>query len=200
MATRMAVHPATADRWDDLTALFGDRGASGGCWCMFFRLSSGEFGRQAGAAAREGLRELVRGGAVPGLLAYSEGRPVGWCSVAPRDQFRRLARSTVLRPVDDRPVWSVVCFYIDRTARRRGVAERLLDSAVEHAAAAGAEALEGYPRDTAGRRYANAELYVGTVSMFEAAGFREVARRSPTHPIMRLDLSPDPGPPPAAAA
>jgi hypothetical protein len=84
MATTLAVHPVTADRWDDLATLFGDRGASSGCWCMFFRLTSGEFARQAGAKAREGLRGLVRGGAVPGLLAYSQGRPVGWCPVAPR--------------------------------------------------------------------------------------------------------------------
>jgi GNAT superfamily N-acetyltransferase len=198
MATQLAVHPVTPDRWDDLATLFGERGASSGCWCMFFRLTSSEFGDQAGAAAREGLRGLVRSGAVPGLLAYWEGRPVGWCSVAPREEFRRVLRSPILRPVDDRPVWSVVCFYIDRTARRRGVAERLLDAAIQHAATAGAEALEGYPRDTTGRQYPNAELYVGTVSMFEAAGFHEVERRSPTRPIMQLELRPGAGPPAAA--
>jgi GNAT superfamily N-acetyltransferase len=202
MATELAVHPMTPDRWDDLVMLFGERGASSGCWCMFFRLSGGEFGRQAGAAAREGLRELVRDGAVPGLLAYAEGRPVGWCSVAPRQEFRRVLGSRTLRPVDHRPVWSVVCFYIDRTARRRGVAERLLDAAIQHADAAGAEALEGYPRDTTARPHPNAELYMGTVSMFQAAGFQEVERRSPTRPIMRLELQPGHGwggGPPAAA-
>jgi GNAT superfamily N-acetyltransferase len=202
MTTELEVRPVTPDRWDDLVALFGERGAVSGCWCMFFRLSGGEFERRAGAGTRAGLRALVRGGAVPGLLAYAEGRPVGWCSVAPRDEFRRVLRSPTLRPIDDRPVWSVVCFYIDRTARRRGVAERLLDAAVQHAAAAGAEALEGYPRDTTGRPRSSAELYVGTVSMFQAAGFQEVARRSPTRPIMRLELRPNAPPgrePPSAA-
>jgi ribosomal protein S18 acetylase RimI-like enzyme len=198
VATELEVHPVTPDRWDDLVELFGERGASSGCWCMFFRLTGEQFQRQAGAAAREGLRALVREGAVPGLLAYAEGRPVGWCSVAPRDQFQRVLRSPVLRPVDDRRVWSVVCFYIDRASRRRGVAERLVDAAVRHAAAAGAEALEGYPRDTSSRPHSNAELYVGTVSMFQAAGFQEVERRSPTRPIMRLELGSGAEPPPAA--
>jgi GNAT superfamily N-acetyltransferase len=190
MGTGLEVVPVTRERWGDLVELFGERGASSGCWCMFFRLSGGELGRISGRGTRAALKDLVDRGATPGLLAYSRGRPVGWCSVAPREQFPRVLRSPVLRPVDDRPAWSVVCFYVDRSARRDGVAAVLLAGAVERAASAGAELLEGYPRDTGGDRRASAELYVGTVSMFEAAGFREVARRSPTRPIMRRELRP----------
>jgi GNAT superfamily N-acetyltransferase len=186
--TGLEVAPVTRERWGDLVELFGERGASSGCWCMFFRLSGGEFGRTSGPGTRAALRDLVDRDAVPGLLAYRRDRPVGWCSVAPREQFPRVLRSPVLRPLDERPAWSVVCFYVDRSARRHGVAALLLDGAVERAASAGAELLEGYPRDTGGDRRASAELYVGTVSMFEDAGFREVARRSPTRPIMRREL------------
>jgi GNAT superfamily N-acetyltransferase len=188
--TGLEVAPVTRERWGDLVELFGERGASSGCWCMFFRLSGGELGRMSGRGTRAALRDLVDRDAVPGLLAYWRDRPVGWCSVAPREQFPRVLRSPVLRPLDQRPAWSVVCFYVDRSARRQGVAAVLLDGAVERAASAGAELLEGYPRDAGGDRRASAELYVGTVSMFEAAGFREVARRSPTRPIMRRELSP----------
>jgi GNAT superfamily N-acetyltransferase len=188
MAAELEIRPVIRGRWDDLERLFGERGATSGCWCMFFRLSGGEFGRMAGPSTRAAMKDLVDRGAVPGLLAFSRGRPVGWCSVAPREQFPRVLRSPVLRPVDERPAWSVVCFYIDRSARGQGVASALLDGAVDHAAAAGAELLEGYPKDTGGERRAAAELFYGTVSMFEAAGFEEVARRSPTRPIMRREL------------
>jgi GNAT superfamily N-acetyltransferase len=189
MGAELEVAPVGPERWPDLVELFGERGATSGCWCMFWRLTGGEFSRDAGPGTRRALQDMVERGATPGLLAYSRGRPVGWCSVAPREDFPRVLRSPVLRPVDERPAWSVVCFYIDRSARRRGVAAGLLDAAVRHAASAGAELLEGYPRDTGGGRKASAELYVGTVPMFLAAGFHEVARRSPTHPIMRRELS-----------
>jgi GNAT superfamily N-acetyltransferase len=113
---------------------------------------------------------------------------VGWCAVAPRERFPRVLRSPTVRPVDDRPAWAVVCFVVARAERRRGVAAALLDAAVAYAAAHGAAAVEGYPVDAGGRRRPSAALYTGTASMFRRAGFRELARRSPTRPIMRLDL------------
>jgi GNAT superfamily N-acetyltransferase len=189
MGIGLEVAPVSSERWPDLVELFGERGATSGCWCMFWRLTGGEFSRDAGPGTRRALKNLVERGATPGLLAYSQGQPVGWCSVAPRDEFPRVLRSPVLRPVDQRPAWSVVCFYVDRSARRHGVAAHLLDAAVRHATSAGAELLEGYPRDTGGGRRASAELYVGTVPMFLAAGFHEVTRRSLYRPIMRRDLS-----------
>ncbi len=106
MGTELEVRPLTPERWDDLVALFGERGAVGGCWCMFFRLTGGEFQRSSRAATRQGLKDLVDSGAVPGLLAYSQGRPVGWCSVAPRAELPRVLRSPTLRPADERPVWA----------------------------------------------------------------------------------------------
>jgi GNAT superfamily N-acetyltransferase len=159
------IHPLIPDRWDDLVELFGDRGAYGGCWCMFFRSSGATFREGAanrGALNPERLHALTREGRVPGLLAY----------------------------VDDRPAWAVVCFYLDRRWRAKGVAGALLRAAVDHARANGARLAEGYPVDTSHRRHTNAEAYTGTVSMFRVAGFREVARRSPGTPIMRRSLRP----------
>jgi GNAT superfamily N-acetyltransferase len=122
----------------------------------------------------------------PGLLAYLDGRPVGWCAVAPRGEFGRVERSPVTKPIDDEEkVWAIVCFYLDRRHRRSGVASALLKAAVEHAASKGARVIEGYPVDAKGARKPSAELYHGTASMFAAAGFEEVARRSPTRPMMR---------------
>lgn len=182
------VHAATPDRWDDLVELFGlDRGAYSGCWCMWWRQTAKEYDRDHGAPNRERMRAFVAAGREPGLLAYVEGEPAGWVSVAPRDEFGRLDRSRALGRVDDEEVWSIVCFYIHRGHRRGGVGKTLLRAAVDHAAERGARWVEGYPVDltaTAAKK-ASAELFTGTLSMFERSGFREVARRSPARPIVR---------------
>jgi GNAT superfamily N-acetyltransferase len=186
----LEVHPLTPDRWDDLAVLFDRPGDARGCWCMYWRVRGSEFDRLWGRGARAAFREVVEAGPPPGLLAYRDGRPVGWCAVAPRETYPRILRSRVVGPVDDQPAcWAVVCFYVERGERRAGVAAVLLDAAVERAAAGGAEAVEGYPKDTGGgRRHAN-ELFVGSVPMFRRAGFEEVGRRAPTRPIMRRVLS-----------
>jgi GNAT superfamily N-acetyltransferase len=183
------VHPLTPDRWEDLAVLFDRPGDARGCWCMYWRVRAGEFDRLWGRRARAAFQEVVAAGPPPGLLAYRDGRPVGWCAVAPRETYPRVLRSPVLRPVDESPAcWAIVCFYVERGERRGGVAAALLDAAVQLAAAGGAEAVEGYPKDTDGAsRHAN-EMFVGSMSMFAEAGFTEAARRSPTRPIMRRQL------------
>jgi GNAT superfamily N-acetyltransferase len=162
---------------------------------MWFRVTQAEFSRGArdrGRKNRRAMRSLVREGKVPGLLAYLDGRPVGWVSVAPREEFGRIERSPSTRPVDDRPAWSIVCFYIDRHHRGEGVASALLEGAVEHARRQGARIVEGYPIDPKEGRVPNAEGYYGLVSMFERAGFTEAARRSRRRPVMRRHVRPRP--------
>jgi GNAT superfamily N-acetyltransferase len=184
------IHPLTRDRWDDLVTVFDRPGDPKGCWCMFYRVRGRDFERRWGEGNREDFRAVVGDGPPPGLLAYRDGEPVGWCAVAPRGAYRRILNSRVLRPVDEDPgVWSIVCFYVVRAERRGGLAAALLEAAVDFAAERGATAVEGYPKDTAGTsRHAN-EMFVGSMSMFAAAGFEEVARRSPQRPIMRRQLS-----------
>ncbi len=152
---------------------------------MFFRQTQTQFEQQKGEANRQALRAIVDRGAVPGILAYQGGKPVGWCAVAPRSEYSRLARSRLFQPLDDQPVWSIVCFFIARTHRRKGLTVALLGAAIDYARQQGARILEGYPVDPSSTSSPDVFAYTGTLSAFRRAGFQEVARRSPTRPIMR---------------
>src|SRR5688572_4424418 len=142
---RLTFHPLTPERWSDLERLFGERGACGGCWCMAWRQTRSQYDANKGDKNRLAFRKIVRSGAEPGVLAYDGATPIGWCAIAPREQYTVLQRSRTLKPVDDRPVWSVSCFFITRPYRRSGVSVRLLNAAVEFARKRGAETIEGYP-------------------------------------------------------
>ena len=181
----LAIHPASAERWADLEALFGERGACGGCWCMTWRLTRADFERQKGAQNRHVLKELVDSGAEPGLLGYLSDQPVAWCAVAPRADYPALERSRILRRVDDQPVWSVSCLFVARPYRRRGITVRMLAAAVQHAARHGAAIVEGYPVEPQSANMPAVFAWTGLPSAFRQAGFSEVLRRSPTRPIMR---------------
>lgn len=177
--------PVTPERWDDFETLFGERGAVGGCWCMWFRLKRSEFDAQKGEKNKQSMRQIVDRGDVPGILAYAKGRAVGWCSVAPREAFPVLDRSWVLKRVDDQPVWSIVCFFIARPFRQQGLSRKLLEAALDYARAHGAKIVEGYPVDPEKNSTPDVFAYTGLASTFLQAGFVEVARRSETRPLMR---------------
>lgn len=184
----ITVRPASATVWKDVVRLFGSRGACAGCWCMWWRQSTSEFERHKGPANRRALQHLVKQGPIPGLIAYRDGVPVGWCAVAPRISFPRLARSRILAPLDGQPVWSIVCFFVDRQHRRQGVSRELLEAAKAWVREQGGTMLEGYPVDPVSPSTSPLFIFTGIASVFRAAGFKECARRSPTRPIMRIRL------------
>lgn len=189
--------PLTPERWGDLEELFGPRGATGGCWCMWWLKKRSEFERDKGDANRRDFRARVEQGPAPGILAYRAGKPVGWAAVAPRAAYPALARSRILAPVDEREVWSLPCFFVRRDERRGGVSVRLVEAAIAHARAAGVRVLEAYPVEPRDGRAADAFVWTGLASAFRRAGFREVARRSPTRPIMRYEIDEPRGEPDA---
>jgi len=177
-------HPLTPDRWRDFETLFGPRGAYGGCWCMWPRLRQKEFDANSDADNRRAMKEVVASGEEPGLLAYAGGKPVGWVALAPRERLAHLERSRNLKRVDDQPVWSIVCFVVDKPARGGGMMAKLLSAAIHSARERGARIVEGYPVEVTGK-LTGYSGYTGVVSAFRKAGFVEVARRSPRQPIMR---------------
>lgn len=186
----LSFKPLTINRWDDFTALFGERGACGGCWCMLWRLARKQFEAQKGEGNKLAMKAIVESGEVPGILAYHRRTAVGWCAIAPRSRYPALARSRVLKPVDDRPCWSVACLFIDKSWRRKGVSGALLRAAVDHAGSQGAQCVEGYPVEPEGdKTIPPAFAWTGIPSAFRRAGFKEVLRRSPRRPIMRIELT-----------
>lgn len=189
----LKIRPLTAARWPDLERLFGPNGACGGCWCMWWRSSHSDYEKKKGPANKRAFKKIVTSGAIPGLLAYDGHEPVAWCSVQPREAFPRLDRSRILQPVDDRPVWSVTCLYIAKGYRKQGLSRRLLEAAVDQARERGARIIEGYPVDPKKGQTADVFVFTGIASAYRQAGFKEVARRSPTRPIMRRNVRPKAG-------
>ncbi len=197
------IYPATSDRWSDLVRVLGPDGAVGGCWCMYWRFSEGEYRdnndfsvwRALSPAQKRknklALRRLVDANAVPGLLAYVRGEPVGWCSIAPRASYVRLQSTRHLGPIHGEAVWSIVCFFIHPAHRGRKVATALLEGAVRFASARGATAVEGYPRRSPVADAGSA--YPGTVSMFRAVGFAEASHPAWPRVVMRRELVPTVG-------
>ena len=179
-------HPVTKNRWPDFENLFGEKGACGGCWCMLWRLTRKEFEQQKGEANRQAMQTIVNSGEIPGLLAYSEKQPVAWCSVAPRENFPALARSRVLKKIDDVPVWSISCFFIHKDFRKQGLSVRILEAVIGYVKKQGGKIVEGYPVEPKKDKTADVFAWTGLASFFKKAGFVECARRSETRPVMRF--------------
>lgn len=182
----LSFSPLTPEHWADFEDLFGERGACGGCWCMLWRLSRSVFESQKGAGNKQAMKALVESGATPGILAYANGRPVGWCAVAPRECYPALGRSRVLKAVDDIPVWSISCLFVRKAHRGQGVSVELIRAAVRFVAERGGVVVEGYPVEPKTDNMPAAFAWTGLASAFLQAGFFEHRRGSETRPIMRI--------------
>jgi ribosomal protein S18 acetylase RimI-like enzyme len=188
---KLTIAPLTADRWADLETIFNSKGCSVAryCWCMAYRLSGAQKppppGMTGAQANRARLKALVDAGRPPGLIGYRGKVPVGWISLGPREEFERLKRSPVMKPVDEKSVWSIVCFVVPAEYRHQGVAQSLLKGAVAYAKKQGATLIEAYPVDKPARSK-DEYMWFGAKSMYDKAGFKEVARRKPHRPIVRI--------------
>ncbi len=168
------VHPASPERWADLQRLFGTRGAHGGCWCAYWRLTMKGFDATGSQEHKAVLEDRVAAGREPGLIGYQDGEPVAWVSVEPRSAFAGLEASRVLKAHDDEPVWSITCFVVRADHRGEGWSARMLEAAKEHARTHGATILEGYPQDASDLEFTGYQGYMGTLGTFQRAGFEAV--------------------------
>jgi ribosomal protein S18 acetylase RimI-like enzyme len=190
---KVTVLPITSERWPDLEAIFASKGCgvARNCGCMYYRRTGGPLPLRAGQKRGEvnlaALEKLVAAGTTPGLIAYAGTVPVGWVSLGPREEFKRLERSPVMKPVDDKPVWSIICFVVPPEQRGQGIGTALLKAAIAYARKHGATLLEAYPVDKPKRSHSDT-MWFGAKSMYDKAGFEEVARRKPARPVVRLAL------------
>ena len=177
--------PVTMNEWLDFTSLFEEPGPQNGCWCMYWRVKRADCQKQFGEGNKLAFRKIVEAGKVPGILAYYHGRPVGWCSIAPREEFSVLDRSPTLKRIDNLPVWSVVCFFVSKAYRRRGLTDILIQAAIEYARDKGAKIVEAYPLREEITKLLPYERYMGIETTFRKAGFEVFTRRSERRPVMR---------------
>lgn len=189
------IHPATGERFPDLAQILAPRRKDApACWCLTYRVTSSEFNSLKGKERPNRLRALCEQANAPGVIAYVDGIPAGWCAFGPRTEMGRLQRSRTIPQIDDRPVWSIVCFVVRAAYRRQGLTHQLLQAAIAYARSKDVQTLEAYPIETRGTRVSAAFAFVGTTSLFEAAGFRKVKEttaRSGGLPrwIVRLDVN-----------
>ncbi|HEY8804282.1 MAG TPA: GNAT family N-acetyltransferase [Clostridium sp.] len=180
--------PLDITRWNDFETLFGERGACGGCWCMSWRLKKSDFQKQKGNMNKEAMKRLVEQNKGIGVLAYIEGKVIGWCAVAPREVYLRLENSRVLKRIDDEPVWSISCFYITKAYRRKGISSLLIKGAINYCKVNGATIIEAYPVVPYSSEVPDAFMWTGMPTAFEKEGFVVAERRSNSKPIMRYYL------------
>jgi GNAT superfamily N-acetyltransferase len=176
--------------WPDLQALFEEPGIQDGCWCMYWRIRRADCQRQYGEGNKQAFKAIVEAGCVPGILAYLNGKPIGWCAIAPREATPALDRSSTLKRIDNQPVWSITCFFVSKSYRRKGLMEILIEAAIAYAREQGAQTVEAYPLLNEITKLQPYERYMGIQSTFERLGFKEVARRTDHRPIMRYAIHP----------
>lgn len=187
-ALNLELYPLDATRWDDFETLFGERGACGGCWCMSWRLKRADFERQKGNENKRAMKTLAEQKEKIGILAYIDNIPIGWCAVAPREVYLRLENSRVWKRIDNEPVWSITCFFIARSHRRKGLSVELLKGVIAYCEANHVKIIEGYPVVPYGDQVPAAFAWTGIPSAFEKAGFVIAEKRSKSKPIMRYYL------------
>lgn len=183
--SKFQFYPLRKNNWKDFVTLFGERGACGGCWCMSWLLTKKEFDANKGAGNKRKMKKLVDNNSEPGILAYFNEEPVGWCAIALRENYIRLEKSRVLKRIDDQVVWSIPCFFIKKEFRRKGLSTEILKAAAEYCKSKGVKIIEGYPAEPYANNIPAAFAWTGFPSSFRKAGFKEVVRRSKSRPIMR---------------
>jgi GNAT superfamily N-acetyltransferase len=189
-ALAITIEPLTKKNWEKFSALFGEKGACGNCWCMYYRLSKNEF--QEGKyedGNKQAMKELVFSNQPTGVLAIHEGRAIAWCAFAPREDFDKLKKSRVHKPIDNQKVWSVPCTFIHKDYRRQGISVALLKGLISYAKSAGIKIIEAYPTIPTQEKLPDSFAWVGLYKSFERVGFKIVDRTSKNRPMVRYEAS-----------
>ncbi|MBA4313641.1 MAG: GNAT family N-acetyltransferase [Chlorobiaceae bacterium] len=182
---KLTFKPLTIKTWKDFETLFGERGACGGCWCMSWRLSRTDFEKKKGDGNKRAMKKLVNNNEQIGAIAFLNGKPIGWCAVAPRENFIKLENSRVLKRIDDKSVWSITCFFLAKEFRRKGYSVELLKGVIDSCKKKKVKIIEAYPIIPYSSNMPAAFAWTGILSSFKKAGFVIAKQWSKARPIMR---------------
>lgn len=187
--SQLTFEPLTKSNWPAFVRLFGEKGACGQCWCMSFRLRKADFEEgKADNGNKDAKHDLVKAGKPTGILAFYNGQAIAWCAFAPRQDFIRLENSRIHKRIDDQPVWSIPCFFIDKDFRRQGVSVELLKGVIRYARENNIKVIEAYPTIPTQPVLPDAFAWIGLYKSFERAGFQVVDRKSKNRPMVRYYL------------
>ena len=183
---QLTFEPLKKANWNKFVQLFGDKGACGNCWCMYYRLSKAEYQEgKADDGNKRAMHEIVWEDKPAGVLGLYEGQAIAWCAFAPREDFIKLASSRVHKRIDDKTVWSIPCFFIDKNFRRLGVSVELLKGVIKYAKEMGIKIIEAYPTIPTQDKLADSFAWIGLYKSFERAGFEIVDKTSKNRPMVR---------------
>ncbi len=184
---QLTFEPLTKDNWGKFLRLFGNKGACGNCWCMYYRLNKQDYqeGKQDDGN-KNAMKEIVWDNRPAGILGFYEGEPIAWCAFAPREDFLKLEKSRVHKRIDDQPVWSIPCFFIDKRFRRHGVSVELLKGVINYARKEGIKIIEAYPTTPTQEKLPDSFAWIGLYKSFERAGFTIVDQTSKNRPMVRF--------------
>ena len=184
---QLTVEPLTRKNWGQFVELFGNKGACGNCWCMYYRLSKTDFVEgKSDDGNKNAMKEIVWHNKPAGILGFYEGLPIAWCAFAPREDFMKLEKSRVHKRIDDMSVWSIPCFFIDKKFRRLGVSVALLKGVISYAGKNGIKIIEAYPTIPTQDKLPDSFAWIGLYKSFERAGFEIVDRTSINRPMVRF--------------
>ena len=184
--SQLTFEPLTKANWAKFVQLFGNKGACENCWCMYYRLSKSDYVEgKTEDSNKEAMQNLVIENKPTGILAFYEGQPIAWCAFAPREDFIKLDRSRVHKRIDDLPVWSIPCFFIDKAFRRQGVTVELLKGVISYAKENNISIIETYPTIPTTESLPDSFAWIGLYKSFERAGFEIVDRTSKNKPMVR---------------
>ena len=188
MNSKLRFDQLTSSNWSAFETLMGEKGGCGNCWCMYFRLPYKIFQENKPNGNKKIMKQLVDKGMPQGLIASMNSEPVGWIAMAPREYYMKLENSRVVKPVDDKPVWSITCFYIKKEFRHKGLSQQLIKGAVDFAKKKKIKTLEAYPAIPYAEKVPHPFLWVGVLSSFIRNGFTIVRQHSKSRAMVRIDL------------
>jgi GNAT superfamily N-acetyltransferase len=184
--SKLTFEVLTKNNWEKFVQLFGSKGACGNCWCMSFRLKKQNFENgKVNGGNKNAMKNLVWGNKPTGILGFYNGIPIAWCAFAPRENFLKVENSRVHKRIDNEPVWSIPCFFIEKSYRKQGVSIELLKAVIKYAKRRKIKIIEAYPTIPTQEKLPDAFAWIGIYKSFERTGFKIVDNSSKSRPMVR---------------